>query len=193
MAAGDGASERAALADEVVLADELVEGPGTHPSRQRLVAGRRLDEWLLGPRGRPAGWHGVSMVAPASRFGRPPGRDDRRPAGLANTTGGRSRRGIRSPPYSCHECCAVFRQPASAWVGQLRTTLPTLAAPSIPSGNSAPTTARHSPRGVATTAAQPAHGRRTPRPVPARPGPTADDGGRQAAAAGGLCRAGSRA
>ena len=38
------AAQRSALADEVLLADELGEGPRPHPGRQRLDAGRRLEE-----------------------------------------------------------------------------------------------------------------------------------------------------
>jgi hypothetical protein len=52
MSAGDAASERSALADEMLLADELIEGPWPHPRRERLLLGRRLEE-RLGP---GAGW-----------------------------------------------------------------------------------------------------------------------------------------
>ena len=46
MAASDAAPERAAFADEVLLADELRERPGTHPRCQGLLLGRRLEERL---------------------------------------------------------------------------------------------------------------------------------------------------
>lgn len=48
MSAGDAAAERSALADEMLLADELVERPRPHPRRERLLLGRRLEE-RLGP------------------------------------------------------------------------------------------------------------------------------------------------
>ena len=44
MAAGDAAAERAALADEVFLADELLERSRPHPCGQRLTLGRWLEE-----------------------------------------------------------------------------------------------------------------------------------------------------
>src|SRR5438034_2038766 len=46
MAAGDAPAEGAALADEVVLADELGEGPRPHPGRERLALRRRLEQGL---------------------------------------------------------------------------------------------------------------------------------------------------
>ena len=46
MAAGDGAAERAALADEVLLADELVERPRAHPRGERLALGRWPEQGL---------------------------------------------------------------------------------------------------------------------------------------------------
>ena len=70
MASGDAAAERAAFADEVLLADELRERPRSHPSGERLALGRWLEERLwfraacLGTGGR----HAVSLEAP----GRPP-------------------------------------------------------------------------------------------------------------------------
>ena len=39
VAAGDAPAERAALADEVLLPDELVEGPRPHPGGERLAPG----------------------------------------------------------------------------------------------------------------------------------------------------------
>ncbi len=44
--AGDAPAERAALADEVGLADELVEVSWPHPGCERLPFGRRLEEGL---------------------------------------------------------------------------------------------------------------------------------------------------
>lgn len=46
MAAGKTAAQRSALADEVVLADELVEAPRSHPGGQRLALRRWLEERL---------------------------------------------------------------------------------------------------------------------------------------------------
>ena len=46
MATGDAPPERTALTDEVLLADELVERPRTHPRRQWLTLGRWLEEGL---------------------------------------------------------------------------------------------------------------------------------------------------
>ncbi len=65
VAAGDAPAERAALADEVGLADELVEGPGSHPRGERLSLGRWLEQ-RLGTRalGSTGGGHGP-MVARA--------------------------------------------------------------------------------------------------------------------------------
>ena len=58
MPAGDAPPERAALADEVLLADELVERPRTHPGRERLAFGRRLEQGLgSGADRTPRGWH----------------------------------------------------------------------------------------------------------------------------------------
>ncbi len=46
MAAGDAAPERAALADEVLLANELVEASRSHARGERLLLGRRLEQRL---------------------------------------------------------------------------------------------------------------------------------------------------
>src|SRR5206468_9426160 len=46
MAAGDAPAERTTLADEVVLADELGEGPRPHPGCERLALRRRLEQGL---------------------------------------------------------------------------------------------------------------------------------------------------
>ena len=59
VAAGDAAAERPALADEVVLADELVEVARAHPRGERLALGRWLEERLGPGSGRaPGGRHG---------------------------------------------------------------------------------------------------------------------------------------
>ena len=62
MAAGDAAPKRAALADEMLLADELVEASRPHPRGKRLLLGRRLEQRLgtsAGQSGRGApGGHG---------------------------------------------------------------------------------------------------------------------------------------
>ena len=60
MAPGDAPPERAALPDEVLLADELGQIARPHPGRQRLLLGRRLEQGL----GSGAAWTG----------GRAPGR-----------------------------------------------------------------------------------------------------------------------
>ncbi len=46
VAARDRPSERPALTDEVLLADELIERSGAHPGRERLLLGRRLEQRL---------------------------------------------------------------------------------------------------------------------------------------------------
>jgi hypothetical protein len=69
---GDAAPERAALADEVLLPDELGEVAGAHPGRERLLLGRRLEEGLragaacFGPGRR----HALSLEGPAAALGR---------------------------------------------------------------------------------------------------------------------------
>ena len=44
MAAGDRPAQRAALADEVALADELLERPRAHAGGERLPLGRRSEQ-----------------------------------------------------------------------------------------------------------------------------------------------------
>src|SRR5918995_2665550 len=46
VAAGDAPAQRSALADEVLLADELLEVARAHPGGQRLAFGRWLEERL---------------------------------------------------------------------------------------------------------------------------------------------------
>ena len=70
MAARDAPAQRSALADEVLLADELVERSRAHPGRERLAVGRRLEERLgfgAGQSGRGApGGHAAMVRAPLS-------------------------------------------------------------------------------------------------------------------------------
>ena len=64
MAAGDAPPQRPAFADEVVLADELIEAPRTHPGGQRLALGRWLEERLVtGADGTAGSGHVPPMVA----------------------------------------------------------------------------------------------------------------------------------
>lgn len=63
MAPGDRSSKRAALPDEVLLADELVEAARSHPGSQGLALGRWLEERLGPGAGWSPRWHG-RMVAP---------------------------------------------------------------------------------------------------------------------------------
>src|SRR6185369_10100533 len=66
VATGDAPAKRATLSDEVLLTDELVEVPRTHPRRQWLPLGRWLEQRLgfratrLGSCGR----HGPSLRGP---------------------------------------------------------------------------------------------------------------------------------
>src|SRR4029077_1809808 len=56
--AGDAPPERTAFTDEVLLADEFVEGPRTHPRSEWLPLGRRLEQGLgSGAERTPRGWH----------------------------------------------------------------------------------------------------------------------------------------
>ena len=65
MAAGDRTPERAALADEVLLADELAEAARAHAGRERLPLGWRLEERLgSGAAGSGTGGRHKAMVAP---------------------------------------------------------------------------------------------------------------------------------
>lgn len=60
MAALEAATERAPLADEMTLADELLEAPRPHPGGQRLALGRWPEERLgtgAGGSGRASGGH----------------------------------------------------------------------------------------------------------------------------------------
>ena len=71
------APERAALADEVLLADELVEVARAHPRGERLALGRWLEEGFGSGAGRsPGGWHGpmVARLAASRRAVEPRGR-----------------------------------------------------------------------------------------------------------------------
>ena len=64
MAAGDAPAKRSAVADEVFLPDELVEGARTHPGRQRLPLRRWLEESFGSGTGDPPGGRHARMVAP---------------------------------------------------------------------------------------------------------------------------------
>ena len=57
VATSDGAAERPALADEVLLAHELLEGSRPHPGRERLALRRRLEKGLGTSAGQASGWH----------------------------------------------------------------------------------------------------------------------------------------
>lgn len=77
MAAGDAAPERPPFADEMLLADELVEAPRAHPCRKWLLLGWRLEEGFRpsagqSGRGAPSGHgpmvrgHGPEVVGAAT-------------------------------------------------------------------------------------------------------------------------------
>ena len=78
VAARDPAPERPALADEVLLPDELLEIARAHPRGKRLALGRWLEEGLGSCAGRPSGgWHGPdgsALRARAAGGRRPRGR-----------------------------------------------------------------------------------------------------------------------
>jgi len=58
MPAGDAPPERPAFTDEVLLPDELVQVAWSHPGRQRLPLGGRLEERFgSGTEASPGGWH----------------------------------------------------------------------------------------------------------------------------------------
>ena len=70
MPARDAAAQRPAIADEVVLADELVQVARPHARGQRLPLGRRLEEGFGSGAGQPArGWHGWMVARPSARTG----------------------------------------------------------------------------------------------------------------------------
>ena len=71
MAAGDRPAQRTAIADEVLLADELVEGPRAHPRGERLPLGRRLEERLGARAGEPGRGPSSGHVRESTRL---PGR-----------------------------------------------------------------------------------------------------------------------
>ena len=67
MAPGDRPAQRAAFADEVALADELLERPWAHAGRERLPLGRGSEQGLrAGARWCAPGGHGP-MVARADQ------------------------------------------------------------------------------------------------------------------------------
>ena len=66
MAARHGSTERPLLADEVDLANELLERPWAHASGERLPLGRRLEEGLGSGAGDATCWHAASLGRPIS-------------------------------------------------------------------------------------------------------------------------------
>jgi hypothetical protein len=74
MTAIDAAPERAALADEMLLADEFIEGSRPHPGRERLAFRRRLEEGLgpgsAGSCDRTSTGHGPMVAAGLSPWRR---------------------------------------------------------------------------------------------------------------------------
>ena len=71
MAARDAAAQRSAVADEMLLPDELVQVSRPHPCGEGLPLGWRLEEGLWLGAGQSAhGWHDA-MVAPVARDRRP--------------------------------------------------------------------------------------------------------------------------
>jgi hypothetical protein len=63
VAAGHPAAQRTALADEVLLADELVKAPGPHPGGEGLSLRRRPEKGLGSRSGRTTGRHLVAVYA----------------------------------------------------------------------------------------------------------------------------------
>ena len=102
VAAGDAAPERAALADEVLLADELVEVARAHPGGERLALGRRLEEGLGSGAGRVAGrmaW--PAMVArPGGAARRPSAQIGPSPMTWATTHRSEQEQRSSAPPTS---------------------------------------------------------------------------------------------
>ncbi len=70
-----GAAQRSALTDEVLLTDELVEGPWPHPGGQRLPAGRRPEERVGPGAGGSGRWTPRGHCPMVARAGCPLGRD----------------------------------------------------------------------------------------------------------------------
>jgi hypothetical protein len=64
VAAGDAAAQGPALADEVLLPDELLEAARAHPRRERLALGRWLEERLGSGAGGSPRWHGRMVALP---------------------------------------------------------------------------------------------------------------------------------
>jgi hypothetical protein len=68
MPAGDAPAERTAFTDEMLLPDELVEIARTHPRREGLSLGRRLEERLwAGTEGSPGGRHDPMVARRVTR------------------------------------------------------------------------------------------------------------------------------
>ena len=72
MPSGDGAAQWPALADEVLLTDELAQVARPHPRRQGLPLRRRLKQGLRPGAGRASGrstrWHPAMVARPISRL-----------------------------------------------------------------------------------------------------------------------------
>ena len=103
MPAGDAPAERTALADEVLLADELVEVARAHPGGERLALGRWLEQGLGSGAGRSTGgWHDRMVARPARRPAPDAARSDRArsPVTLRRRPTGRSGSAISEPPTS---------------------------------------------------------------------------------------------
>ena len=77
MATGQAAAERTVVTDEVLLADELLQVPGSHPGREGLPFRRWLEERLrtrAGEPGRgPSRRHGRSLRGEPAAAGDQPG------------------------------------------------------------------------------------------------------------------------
>ena len=102
VATGDAPAQRTALADEVRLADELVEAARAHPGGQRLALGRWLEERLrAGADGTSGGGHVPPMVArrAAARPGGSAGQNGPMPVAWV-TIQSTSSRAISDPPMS---------------------------------------------------------------------------------------------
>ena len=100
VAAGDAPAKRPALADQVLLSDELVEVARAHPGGQRLALGRRLEQ-RLGPRadGASRAWHGPMVARRNARAGWDQAvRTDRVPVDLGHDPQEPSRNAISDPP-----------------------------------------------------------------------------------------------
>jgi hypothetical protein len=92
MAAGDGAAERTTFANEMLLADELIEGSRAHPRRKWLLLGRRLEQGLGAGtggsgRGAPGGHAAMVRVTLAAGAAHLQLRSDSRPTSTCDVFG----------------------------------------------------------------------------------------------------------